>query len=210
LKKGQTATVRGNQTAIAKFDRDDKDPLEMWSKGRAKELAKINSKLNRADLRNSLMASSNRWNIYNSYGLWVLDPLSRGFCFLPFGYGWSSPYGYWFGRDIWGAGLPWIYYYPPMPTNPPVTQNPTANQTDRTPRSNPNQTDRTPRNNQIERNPRRVAPPFTRVQRDIGVERQSPASNDNPTVFSTPSQPPVVVVPVAPVNTGARNGSRDN
>ncbi|HEX8247972.1 MAG TPA: FecR family protein [Pyrinomonadaceae bacterium] len=207
LKKGQTATVKGDQTAIAKFDRDEKDALEMWSKERAKDLAKINSKLNRADLRNSLLSSSNRWNIYNSYGLWVMDPRSRGFCFLPFGYGWSSPYGYWFGRDIWDMQLPWIYYYPPMPQNPPVTQNPTANQTDRTRRINPNQTDRTP--SSIDRNPRGIVPPFTRVQRDIGIDRPSPASNDNPTVFSPPSPPPVVVIP-APVNTGARNGSRDN
>jgi hypothetical protein len=200
LKKGQTATVKGNQTAIAKFDRDDKDALEMWSRERARELAKINSKLNRADLRNSLLSSSNQWNIYNSYGLWVSDPRSRGFCFLPFGYGWSSPYGYWFGRDIWDMQLPWIYYYPPMPTNPPVTQNPTANQTDRTRRSNPNQ---------IDRNPRGIAPPFTRVQRDIGTVRQTPTSDDNPTVFSPPSQRPVVIIP-APVNTGARSGTRDN
>ena len=199
LKKGQTATVSGNQTAVAKFDRDDKDALEMWSKERAKDLAKINSRLDKSGMRNSLLGS--RWNIYNSYGLWVFDPRARGFCFLPFGYGWSSPYGYWFGRDIWDMQLPWIYYYPPMPQNPPVAQNPTANQTDRTPRIN--QTDRMP--------PRDVAPPFTRVQRDIGrdtfIDRQTPTSRDNP-VFS-PAPALVIIIP-APADTGARNGSRGN
>ena len=205
LKKGQSATVNGTETAIVKFDRDDKDPLETWSKERAKNLAKINSNLNRASLRNSLMSSGSSWNIYNSYGLWVLDPFSRGFCFLPFGYGWSSPYGYWFGRDIWGMQLPWIYYYPPVPTNPTVTPNPTANQTDRPRRNNPNQIEQ-----------RGAAPPFTRVQRDIGSERDRrfPSSNDVPGLPPLPSssaQPPIIIVPVAPPNTGARNnGSRPN
>lgn len=196
LKKGQAATVNGSQTVIAKFDRDDKDALEMWSKERAKDLARINSKLNKANVRSSLLASSGRWNIYNSFGVWLYDPYSRGYCFLPFGFGWSSPYGYWFGRDLWDMNLPWIYYYPPMPQNPPATQNPNANQIDRTPRNNPNQTDR------------RVVPPFTRVQRDIGVDRQQfPNSNDTPSAIPPPA--PIVIIP-APSDTGARNGSRNN
>lgn len=192
LKKGQTATVNGAETIVSKFDRDEKDVLEIWSKGRAKDLAKINSKLDRASLRNSLM--SNRWNIYDSFGLWVYDPFSRGFCFLPYGYGWRSPYGYWFGYDIWGMQLPWTYYNPPVNT-PPTNQNPTANQTDRTPRAN--QGDR------IDRTERNVVPPFARVQRDIGIERQSPNSNDNPAYVPPP---PVVFVPAAPSNTGTKNG----
>jgi hypothetical protein len=204
LKKGQSATVNNGQTEIAKFERDDKDALEVWSKERAKDLANINAKLNRTALRNSLMSSSNSWNIYNSYGLWVLDP-SRGFCFMPFGYGWSSPYGFWFRRDLWDMQLPWIYYYPPVPPKPPVAQNPTANQTARTPRVNPNQSDRLPRGG---------APPFTRVQRDIGTVRQTPVTNDVPSIspsISRPVAPPLVIVPSAPINTGARtNRSRGN
>jgi hypothetical protein len=191
LKKGQTATVNGAEAVVSKFDRDEKDVFEMWSKERAKDLAKINSKLNRASLRNSLM--SNRWSIYDSYGLWVYDPVWRGYCFLPFGSGWRSPYGYWLGYDIWGMNLPWIYYNPPVttPTNPTTTQNPTINQTDRTPRIN-----------QADRNAdRRVEPPFARVQRDIGVERQSPNTNDNPAYVPPP---PPVFVPAAPANTGAK------
>lgn len=198
LKKGQTAIVNGAETVVSKFDRDEKDVLEIWSKERAKDLAKINSKLNKASLRNSLL--SNRWNIYDSFGLWVYDPFSRGSCFLPYGYGWRSPYGYWFGYDIWGMQLPWTYYYPPVNT-PPNNQNPTANQTDRTPRTN--QADRTDRNS--DRFDRNVVPPFARVQRDIGIERQSPNSNDNPAYVPPP--PPVVFIPAAPSSdTGTKNG----
>jgi hypothetical protein len=197
LKKGQAATVTGDETSIAKFDRGEKDVLENWSKERAKDLAKINSKLDKTSLRSSLLGASSGWNIYNSFGLWVYDPRFRGFCFLPFGYGWSSPYGYWFGRDLWDVHLPWVYYYPPNPnTNPPVTQNPTANQTDRTPR-NPNQMDRS-----------RALPPFTRVQGDIGIDTRTPTSNDNPAYVPPP--PVYVPAPAPPSDTGARPGRRDN
>ena len=196
LKKGQSAIVNGNQTTIAKFDRDEKDTLEMWSKERAKDLAKINSRLNKSSLRSSLLGSGSSWNIYNSFGLWVYDPRLRSHCFLPFGYGWSSPYGYWFGRDLWDMHLPWIYYYPPNP-NQQSSPNPQANQGVRTPRNNSQ--------NQIDR--RGSVPPFVRVQRDIGIDTgtRNPTSNDNPTF----SPPPPVFVP-APSDTGARNNGRKN
>jgi hypothetical protein len=198
LKKGQSATVNGSETIVAKFDRDDKDALEAWSKERAKDLAKVNSKLNKASLRNSLLGSRG-WNIYNSYGLWIYDAQFRGFCFLPFGYGWSSPYGYWFGHDLWGMNLPWIYYYPPHPT---VQQNPTANQGVRPPRVN--QSDRTLSRGGV--------PPFIRVQRDLGAERpmtgSRPITNSNNFPSSVPPPPPPIII--APPNTGARNGSRGN
>ena len=51
VKKSRTAVVNGINSSVEKFDRDDKGELEMWSKARAKELAKINSKLQRDDLR---------------------------------------------------------------------------------------------------------------------------------------------------------------
>ena len=115
VKGGREATIINGQVAVAKFDRDEKDALAAWSKTRAKELAKVNSRLERDNLRNSLLNSYNRngWNLYNSYGLWVYDRFSGSHCFLPFGYGWSSPYGFGFGRDIWYFRLPPIIHNPP-------------------------------------------------------------------------------------------------
>lgn len=116
VKSGREATVAENRLAVAKFDRDEKTALEDWSKTRAKDLAKVNSRLQRPDLRSTLISGfgASRWNMYNSYGLWVFDASFGGYCFLPFGYGWSSPYGYGYGRDIWYFRLPGsIYYQPP-------------------------------------------------------------------------------------------------
>ena len=123
IKGGREAVVNGSQVAVAKFDKDDKDTLDVWSKTRAKDLAKVNSRLQRPDLRNSLMYgfASSRWNMYNSFGLWVFDSSFGSYCFLPFGDGWSSPYGYGYGRDIWYFRLPGVIYNQPPPTGSGTT-----------------------------------------------------------------------------------------
>ncbi len=168
VKGGREATVIADQVAVAKFDRDKTDVLTTWSKTRAKELAKINSRLERDNLRNTLLNSFNRnsWNLYNSYGLWVFDRFSRSYCFLPFGYGWSSPYGFGFGRDIWYFRLPRVIY-----NQPPI---------------------------HVGNKDRRIDLPSERVQKDIGrkpVERGidvSPSQKSHP---SPPISPPIIVTP---------------
>lgn len=127
VKGGRAATSGVGDTAVAKFDRDDRDAFETWSRDRSKELAKATNSLRDRELRTSLMSSflGGRWNMYDSFGLWVFDRRFGRYCFLPFGYGWSSPYGYGFGTDIWWYNLPrGIYYQPPTP-RPPVGGNPT-------------------------------------------------------------------------------------
>lgn len=118
IKGGKAAVAGDGEVAVAKFDRDEKDALEDWSKTRAKDLAKVNSRLQRQDLRSSLISGfgASRWNMYNSFGLWVFDASFGGYCFLPFGYGWSSPYGYYYGRDLWDFRLPRTIYNQPPPS----------------------------------------------------------------------------------------------
>ncbi len=120
LKGGRTASSLDGQVAVAKFDRDERDGFESWSRNRAKELAKGTDALRDRSLRTSLMRSflGGRWNTYDSFGLWVYDARYGRYCFLPFGYGWSSPYGYGFGTDIWWYRLPQTIFYPPVSRNP--------------------------------------------------------------------------------------------
>jgi hypothetical protein len=160
VKGGRAAIVNKNQVAVEKFDRDDKDSLEVWSKDRAKELAKINSKLQRDNVRTSLLNSFNNrgWGLYDSFGLWVFDRFSGYYSFLPFGYGWSSPYGYGYNRCLWNFGMPRYIYYQPQVGNPQNT-------------SGGNQT--------VSDNPRSTvkAPPFERVERS--VDRKIPVTFDD-------------------------------
>lgn len=214
LKNGQSATISGDQTTVAKFDRDEKDVFEAWSKERAKELSKVNARLDRRDLRNSLL-SNRRWNIFNSFGLWIFDASYGGSCFLPFGYGWASPYGYWFGRDLWDMNLPWWYYNPPIYNNPGNTGgtvSPVNSQnTSRNPRvDQPGQPNSSVNSQTIERTPRAV-PPFMHIQREFGIDRggtRNPATLDSPSFpSSTPSSaPPSAPMPPPSSNTDAKPG----
>src|SRR5690606_31757613 len=118
LKGGRTAvTTLDGDTSIAKFDRDERDDFETWSRARAKELAKATENLKDRELRTSLMRSfiGGRWNMYDSVGLWVYDTRCGRYCFRSFGYGWSSPYGFGFRTNIRSYGLPSVVYYPPTP-----------------------------------------------------------------------------------------------
>ena len=192
VKKGRTAIVNGNQieVEIQKFDRDDKDELEVWSKTRAKELAKINSRLDRNTMRTSLLRSYGRngWNLYDSYGLWVFDRFSGNYCFLPFGYGWNSPYGYGFGRDLWYLRMPrYIYYQPPVNTTnntPPATRATLSSGANVSGRARGSDSTMS-----------REIPPYLKVQREIGrspmiIDNSPPIFNGTPSFPSSSSSPP--------------------
>ncbi len=172
IKSGKQATVSGIQVAVAKFDRDDKDALETWSKGRAKNLAKLNARLQNSAARLSLMSSyyRTRWSLYSSYGLWMFSRADNSFCFMPFGYGWSSPYGYYYPHDIWYYNLPPVIYNPPAPTTTTQTLS-SAGASVRGGNIRPG----------AENTPARIVPPFIRVQNDIG---QFPINNSGSDLFS--------------------------
>ncbi len=187
VKGGRTATVANGQTTVVKFDRDEKDELETWSRTRAKELTRLNARLERRNLRNTLISgyNTNSWNMFNSFGLWIYDASISGHCFFPFGYGWRSPYGFGYGWNAWNLYLPYYIYYQPI--------NPVINN----PNNNANNTDR-----------RRNNPPYQTLQNDVGsspTDSRTPKNNDS---FPTVRQPaPIIIVP-STTNNGAR--TRDN
>ncbi|MEO6334940.1 MAG: FecR domain-containing protein [Pyrinomonadaceae bacterium] len=116
VKSGRVASTAGlANVTVTKFDRDDKDSLDVWSKARSRDLSKLSARLRRDDLRTELMRTflGRRWNMFNSFGLWVFDPVFSGYCFLPFGYGWESPYGFGYGHNIWWYNMPPVVYIPP-------------------------------------------------------------------------------------------------
>lgn len=201
VKSGREGVLSGTQLAVNKFDRDDKDELELWSKSRAKDLAKISNNLQRNTMRTALMRSflGRQWNIYNSFGLWVYDPFTRSNCFLPFGYGWGSPYGYGFGNSIWYYNLPPAVYSSPV--NYPPSGAPVKTPITRTPIQNPEVA---------------IRPPFTRVQgtsgstgRDVSPVRIGRPIDSSPSFGSEPIRPSGGYSPPmtsAPVRTAPESG----
>jgi hypothetical protein len=193
IKGGKTGTVRNGQLAVVKFDRDDKDPFDAWSKLRAKDLAKMNASLQKRQLRDSLFNSYNQrgWNVYDSFGVWAFNSFYGSYCFVPFGYGWSSPYGYGYGRGLWNYRFPSYFYYPPS-TNNNGTNAGNNNNTGSNPPVSRNLSNE-------ERSRRLVTPPFQRMR---GVETPSFGDNNNNIDSSMPSRTvaaPVFVPPANPV-----------
>ncbi len=190
IKSGREATVNQSDVAVVKFDRDKENPLDEWSKMRAKELAKANSRLERQDLRSNLISSFNNGNLnlFQSFGFWVFNNYTGSYCFLPFGYGWSSPYGYGFGRDLWYMRMPRYIYVQPPPTTTP------GNNTARTGRDS-------------------VIPPYQRVEN--GARQKMITIDNDPLIFGSrqfPSAMPSVtgarpVTPAVAPNNGSRKSN---
>ncbi|MEP6925171.1 MAG: FecR domain-containing protein [Pyrinomonadaceae bacterium] len=69
---------------IAKFDRDKRplDELDLWSKNRADELAKLNKELERSALANTFASISYDDNF--STGYWCYNRLTHRWCYLPY------------------------------------------------------------------------------------------------------------------------------
>lgn len=186
VKEGRFATVSENSVDVGKFDRGKRDELAAWSRSRAKELAKSTSSLKNRDVRTALLNSfsASRWNIFGSFGLWVFDPFSRRYCFLPFGYGWNSPYGYGFGTDIWWYNLPPIVFNPPPPGTPPVRTAPIRVRTTRA------ESDQSPVG----------APPYTKIERQREINtptrrNEFPMEPTKPVRQTPPQSPPIIVMP---------------
>ena len=114
VKGGKKVTLTNGVAAIAKIEKN-KDGLDLWSKQRAELLARANEKLSSRQLNGYLSTfrdSGFAWN-WPPWGIWTFSPRLGCFTFLPFFYGWSSPYGHYYGSyfDVyywrggrWGNG----------------------------------------------------------------------------------------------------------
>ena len=127
VKGGNEVVFRGGSFVATKLGKKQQDQFDEWSKARANTLAKANERLSARGL-NTYLSSFNyfdwAFSAANPYGFWAFSPFSRCFTFLPFYYGWSSPYGhqyglyyalydYWPGRECCGGG-----YRPVIVSNP--------------------------------------------------------------------------------------------
>jgi hypothetical protein len=105
VKGGQVARVLApGEVEVAKLNGKIYHVLELWSKERAKELAKLNEKLANRNTRTALSLLSLRTLFPDSHlvgqgGVWVF--INGCYTFVPFFAGWGSPYGYGYGS--------WLY-----------------------------------------------------------------------------------------------------
>lgn len=142
VKEGTSARVGASGAVeVAKLDKNDRDALDVWSKARAEELARVNRKLQLRQL-NAQLASFNSYAPYYGSGfagLWLWG--GSCYTFMPFVVGWASPYGfgypawmYWPSEALDGCGCQPRYYNPAflhrrLLTLTPPTQTQSANAT---------------------------------------------------------------------------------
>lgn len=117
VKGGNFARVSGvNAVEVVKLDKKWRDDLDQWSRERGKELARANERLNRRTV-NSAFLVGNFDNIFGARrggGFWFFNSDARCFTFLPYGYGWRSPYGYGYGTGFyWPRPDPSAGWIPP-------------------------------------------------------------------------------------------------
>ena len=106
VKGGMRVTYAAGAPLAAKLDKKDQDEFDLWSKQRAKALARANESISRRAVNGYLASMSPfEWafSAANPWGLWTYSPSSRCYTFMPFHYGWSSPYGHYFGNyyNVW-------------------------------------------------------------------------------------------------------------
>lgn len=104
IKKGKVARLSSAGVEVAKLDKKWRDDLDQWSRERGREMARVNERINRRALR-TMLATGSFDNIFGSFGrssgFWYFNAGANCYTFLPYGYGWRSPYGYGYGLGVW-------------------------------------------------------------------------------------------------------------
>jgi hypothetical protein len=114
VKGGNKVVFSSNSFSVAKLEKADKqnsDKLEGWSKDRAQTLAKANGKLSERDFDGYLSRVNDDFFFTRARGrsgLWMFNRTAGCFTFLPFTYGWGSPYGlsyssFFYGGPYWAG-----------------------------------------------------------------------------------------------------------
>lgn len=123
VKSGKRVSFTSPTPQIAKLTKLDRDEFDDWSRARGQTLARANEKLSARALNSYL--STDSWFMFSArfsrWGLWTWSPNTSCYTFLPFYYGWSSPYGRYYG--MYAPFEP--YYYPRNYNGPTIVSNPT-------------------------------------------------------------------------------------
>jgi FecR-like protein len=104
VKGGNKVVFSATNISVAKLTKEEKkvqEDVDNWSKQRAETLAKANRRINDR-MMTSAFASFRDWDPFSrSAGLWFYNRSAGCYTFLPFYYGWGSPYGNSYSTSIY-------------------------------------------------------------------------------------------------------------
>ncbi len=112
IKGGNKVVFSGSSTYfVAKLQKSEKkhtEALDVWSKERAGTLAKANRRISDRMLTSALSSFNSSYAGFfdrsRSGGLWVFNTRTSCYTFLPFYYGWGSPYGSSYSNTLYYSG----------------------------------------------------------------------------------------------------------
>lgn len=109
VKGGKKVTFNSTGQTVAKLTSADKDEFDDWSKTRGQTLARANQKLSARTVSGYLSSGNLSFADarFSRWGFWTWSPFASCYTFLPFYYGWGSPYGNYYGNY---AGFGGGYY----------------------------------------------------------------------------------------------------
>jgi hypothetical protein len=124
VKGGNKVVFSATNVSVAKLtdeEKKNKEEVEVWSKDRAKSLAQANSRISNRMLTSAFRDSDPFYlGASGRSGIWFFNTRASCYTFLPFYYGWGSPYGGSYSTSIFGSFTGPGYRQPTMagyPTN---------------------------------------------------------------------------------------------
>jgi hypothetical protein len=101
VKGGNKVVFSSTNVSVAKLTKDEKKRLELegvdvWSKERAETLAKANRKITNRMLTSAFASYRDPWRdpyFGRGFGIWFYNSVLGCYTFIPWYYGWRSPYG---------------------------------------------------------------------------------------------------------------------
>ena len=112
VKGGNKVVFSATNVIVAKLTKEEKkgqQDVDNWSKQRAETLAQANRRINNSMLT-SAFASYRDWDPFaRSNGLWFFNSRLGCYTFLPFFYGWGSPYGNSYTTSVYSPYFPVAY-----------------------------------------------------------------------------------------------------
>jgi len=126
VKGGNKVVFSATAVSVAKLTKEEKkaaekSDMDTWSKQRADTLAKANSRITNRMLTTAF-SSFGGYNAFNrGFGLWFYNSRFGCYTFLPFFYGFGSPYGSSYATSIYGFGGFGGGYYYPRPSGYPAS-----------------------------------------------------------------------------------------
>jgi hypothetical protein len=121
VKGGNKVVFSGTAVSVAKLTREEKklaEDVDVWSKQRAETLAKANRRITNAMFQ-SAFASYRYFDPWSrsSFGMWFYHQGANCYTFLPFRFGWTSPYGNSYSNIFYGGGYGYAPTYYPTRTH---------------------------------------------------------------------------------------------